>query len=464
MKYTIPKLLLILIISTFFIDAASANRIAIGHRGKNPGAKPTNPATLPRPLLTRDYPNPSPELVHLGQRLFFDRNGSGNRNIACSDCHDPRLGTTDNLSLPIGEGGEHLGPERNPGDARERVPRNAPQIFNIALFTTMFWDRRIEPTDGPKKFVAPSGDDFPEGFEFAGQAQAIHPFTSAAEMAGQMGENEIANAFADGNIPLGWALVVGRFMEDSSYLPDFKKAFPGEIFGEEDVTIVHIGKALFAYEDFAFRTINAPFNKYLQRDFGALSPNAIKGMNLFYGRGKCSTCHAGSLLTDEKTYNIGALNIVGKGDGEDLYGDDGRQRETGNPADFSAFRTPSLWNVADTAPYFHAGTALTLEEAVRWHVDMDSLKNYVDAVKRGDQVAILPMGGDVGHDDFLEVFRNPETIERIDAGNVLRGAKYKSLRDLSPQDIEYIVTFLREGLTDPTVSGSQVNFEVPQRD
>ena len=87
----------------------------------------------------------SPELVALGQALFFDKELSGNRNISCATCHHPVAGTGDALPVSLGEGGVGVGANREKVDAHF-IPRNAPHVFNggVTGINAMFWDSRVQ--------------------------------------------------------------------------------------------------------------------------------------------------------------------------------------------------------------------------------------------------------------------------------------------------------------------------------
>ena len=105
---------------------------------------------------------PDPAKVELGAQLFFDKILSGNVNISCATCHHALTDTGDGLSLPVGEGGRGLGVTRDTGaglDAvHERVPRNAPPVFNLGAreFTRLFHDGRVEPdVSQPSGFRSP---------------------------------------------------------------------------------------------------------------------------------------------------------------------------------------------------------------------------------------------------------------------------------------------------------------------
>ena len=104
---------------------------------------------LPAPLTDADFEPVRLEEALLGQKLFYDPILSGNREVSCATCHHPAFGTSDGLSLGIGDGGIGLGtarvadPENMP---EQRIPRNAPGLFNLGAqeFTVMFHDGRVE--------------------------------------------------------------------------------------------------------------------------------------------------------------------------------------------------------------------------------------------------------------------------------------------------------------------------------
>ena len=100
-------------------------------------------------LTSKDFQQFSDKQVEVGRLLFFDKILSGNRNISCSTCHHPHLGTTDQLSLGVGEGGVGIGPNRTTGSGsnriKRRVPRNAPALWNLGAreIDTLMHDGRI---------------------------------------------------------------------------------------------------------------------------------------------------------------------------------------------------------------------------------------------------------------------------------------------------------------------------------
>ena len=131
-----------------------------------------------------------------------------------------------------------------------------------------------------------------------------------------------------------------------------------------------------AYQMDTFTFLDSPWDRYLQGDEDALSPEALSGADLFYGPAGCADCHSGSLLSDMQFHNIGVPQ-VGPGKGNEEPYDYGRARETGDERDLFAFRTPPLRNVAITGPWMHNGAYGTLEAAVLHHLNpRNAVENY----------------------------------------------------------------------------------------
>lgn len=326
-----------------------------------------------------DGGTPDAAKVALGQMLFWDKILSGNKNISCASCHHGLAGTGDGLALPIGEGGVGLGVTRVAGPhrtgAEERVPRNAPPLYNKGAleFTIMFHDGRLfaDKTE-PSGFRNPAGSALPTGLDNALAAQAMFPVTSPAEMAGNKGENPIADAAAAKNLAGQdgiWAQLAERLQAIPQYVIMFDAAFTN-VTNSSDITFVHAANAIAAYEATAFRADNSPFDRYLNGDRRALSGDAEDGMALFYGEAQCSECHTGALQTDLEFHAIGIPQIgPGKGDGLQGLDDFGREQVTEDKADRYKFITPSLRNVALTGPWGHDGAYGTLRAIVEHHLD-----------------------------------------------------------------------------------------------
>lgn len=340
-------------------------------------AEPPGPP-LPSPLSDADFPPHSRAEIELGQLLFWDAELSGNRNIACASCHHPRFGTSDGVSLGIGEGGTGLGPERRAipeNHPEQRIPRNSPALWNVGArgFTALFADGRIEVDRArPQGFRTPMEDEMVAGFASLLSAQTMFPVLSNDEMAGHYDENKISTLVRQGRItgPDGaWAALAARVAAIPDYAERFGAAYR-EIAAGRAIGFTDISNAIAAYMTFDFRSDQAPFDALLRGE-AALEPRAQAGMALFYGKAGCATCHSGALLTDMRFHAMGEPQIgPGKAERfENHQRDTGRQRVSNDPADAFAFRTPSLRNVTLTAPYGHAGAYVDLAGYLRQHLD-----------------------------------------------------------------------------------------------
>lgn len=424
--------------------------------------KPNN--RLPDAPVDEDFydrGSPDQSKVELGRLLFFDKILSGNMNISCASCHHSLTGTGDGLSLPVGEGGRGLGVTRDLGvgaDAvHERVPRNAPPIFNLGAreFTVMFHDGRLEVDPSqPSGFRNPAGENLPSGLDNVLAVQAMFPVTSGAEMAGQPGENPIADAAASSNLagPGGvWEQLAERLKGIDGYVRRFMDVY--DLRSPDEITYVHAANAIAAFEASAWRADQSAFDQYLRGDRGALSASQRRGMRVFYRRkkGNCASCHSGPFQTDHSFRAIAMPQIgPGKGDGPSGLEDFGRERVTAEGADRFKFRVPSLRNVALTAPYGHTGSFDTLEAVVLHHFDaVQSLEQYDPGQAR------MLWRDDLAQKDFV-VMGDPILRGEIAAANEL------APRVLSEKDLADLLAFLHS-LTDPRSMDmrSDVPYEVP---
>jgi cytochrome c peroxidase len=199
--------------------------------------------------------------------------------------------------------------------------RNAPTVLNAAFFNQQFWDGRAESLE----------------------EQAQGPIQAGVEMA------------------MPPDLAVERLKSIKGYLPYFEAAFPDE---EDPITFDNIVKAIAAFER-TLITPNDPLDRYLLGDEDALSPLAKKGMETFEAV-NCVACHNGPMLSS------GFLMRFRHGE------DSGRMTITGDPADEFLFRVPTLRNLPLTAPYFHDGSAGTIEEAINIMANVQLNKELTD--------------------------------------------------------------------------------------
>ncbi|MDJ0631436.1 MAG: cytochrome c peroxidase [Rhodobacter sp.] len=399
-------------------------------------AAPAAALDLPAPLTDDDFLQFDRAQAELGQLLFYDKILSGNQNISCGSCHHHDLGSTDGLSLGIGEGGVGLGPARTAGTGanriKARIPRNAPALWNLAHkdIDALFHDGRLSISDlYGNGFNSPAEEYLPAGLKSLLAAQALFPVTSDNEMAGHPGENEIAGAVHD-RIDKAWPIIAERVRGIPEYVEMFAAAFD-HVDRAEDITIVEIANAIAAFEGTEFRNHDSAFDAYLGGEPEALDESQMRGMELFYTVG-CSGCHAGPMLTDNGFHAIG-LPQFGPGrtrPWDPMPRDVGRMGETDRLEDAYKFRTPSLRNVALTAPYGHNGAMPTLEAMVRHHADPRASQQGWTP----DMAALRPAPW-LAATDFV-IREDRIEMQRQLAVNELE------LPPLSDQDIADIVAFL----------------------
>ncbi|HEY6599430.1 MAG TPA: cytochrome c peroxidase, partial [Pseudomonadales bacterium] len=284
----------------------------------------------PLGLPASSGPAPSRAAVDLGRRLFFDRRLSFNGTLSCGMCHVPEQGFTQNeLATPVGFGGAS-------------VRRNAPALYNVAYRTRLFHDGR----------------------EGSLALQIWSPLLAANEMA---------------NPSIG--LVVERIAAMPAYSAEFQRAFGG---GPD---VESVGAALAAYER-GLLSANAPFDRWRAGDGAAMPAAAVRGFALFGDRG-CAACHSGALFTDEQYHDSGigyhaamhaqppselrlapgvVVSVARDALGPVAAANDlGRYEVTQLPDDRWRFRTPTLRNVAVTAPYMHDGSIATLADVIDYY-------------------------------------------------------------------------------------------------
>lgn len=226
---------------------------------------------------------------------------------------DTRLSGDGTLSCATCHDPEMAWAEHRPtseGIRKQLGERNSPTVLNSAYYRTLFWDGRAKSLE----------------------EQALGPIENPIEMGAKLEQ------------------VVARLNK----VPEYQRRFQ-EVFGTP-VTKAGIAKAIAAFE----RTIltgQSPYDRYQAGDRQALTEAQQRGLDIFMDTGECSTCHTPPLFTNGRFYNAGA-------DAKKPKPDPGRKNVTSKKRDFGRFRVPHLRNVADTTPYFHDGSAPTLEEAV----------------------------------------------------------------------------------------------------
>ena len=211
----------------------------------------------------------------------------------------------------------------------------------------------------------------------------------------------------------------------TDYARIFAQVYP-EIEQGREVGFTDISNAIAVFMEFEWRSDDSPFDAFL-RGQGDLPAQAAKGMDLFYGEAQCSTCHAGPFQTDHSFHAMGAPQL-GPGKVARFEGharDEGRFRVTGDPRDLYRFRTPSLRNVALTAPYGHAGAHRDLTAFLQAHTRGQPIYDRAQAL-----LPELP-----GAEDW-RILDDPEATKAVIAA--YEGPKVT----LSAEDISAIGAFL----------------------
>lgn len=377
-------------------------------------------------------------LYRFGEKLFFEKELSGNRNISCASCHRVDKYSGDGLALGIGEGAK-FGLKMHLAEGGI-LKRHTPVLINLGYtgIKKMFWDGRLSLRasgwNSPEEGINGSSPLYPEianNFSSALSAQAAFPLVSNAEMLGQPGDNEIADETE--NVKR-WELIVGRVLSSKlsrKYKAAIKKSYPK--IKREDLNISHLTNALAEYMTHFFSSYNTPYDEYLRGDESALDVQALKGMELFFQKARCALCHNGGHLTNFQFMSSGAPQIDRLGSETDF----GRAEASLRNRDQFLFKVPQLRNIALTAPYMHSGGIKTLEGVVEHYNNVETgIRSYSLTEELND---FYKSGVLVDEDPD----RNKLRYLQVRLTPFLVGLK------LTEEEKEDLVYFLREGLTDP---------------
>ncbi len=344
--------------------AASAGHADLGYLLRNAQQPPLG---LPRLTFPNDNPITAAKIA-LGRRLFFDRRLSFNQTVSCAICHVPEQGYANNeMATAVGVEGRS-------------VRRNSPTLFNVGQAELLFHDGR----------------------EHTLEQQAWGPLLAANEM---------------GNPSIGFVL------DNINRQPEYRKLF--QLAFGKPADMLTLGQALASYQ----RSLNAagsPFDLwYFRGQTEAISPEAQRGFALFIGRAGCAACHTikadHALFSDQQRHNTGIgyraamqgnpppqVTLVPGQAAEispELWralnpakpNDLGYYEISQNPADRWAYKTPTLRNVALTAPYMHDGSIPSLKEVLRFY-------NQGGAPNENLSPKIKPLGLTETELDYLEAF------------------------------------------------------------
>jgi len=257
------------------------------------------------PLESPRYIRPS--LVKLGQALAFDKILSGNRDIACTTCHLPAFSTGDDRSLSIGQGGIGFGPHRTI-QSGVFIARNAPPLFDIGAMKHLFWDGRVEIVHHGR-IDTPAGKDLTPQMrrvlEFGpASAIAMFPVENRDEMRGYS-SNDLGRLADDDNTGI-WSTLMKRIGQVPEYRRMFEQAYPGQRF--DRMTFAHAANAIGAFMVDRLTFSDTPWDRFLEGRDDALTPAQLAGAQTFLTL-KCSICHNGATLSDDKFHDVAVAQI-----------------------------------------------------------------------------------------------------------------------------------------------------------
>jgi cytochrome c peroxidase len=347
--------------------------------GQGGAAQQNDLLGLPPVPIPQDNPQ-TPEKIALGDKLFHDKRFSIDGTVSCANCHADNKAFTDNLQFSVGHGGL-------------TGTRNAPTVLNAAYYKSQFWDGREPDLEGQSK----------------------QPFVNPVE----------------GGLP-NHEPILKIVRSDPEYAKAFQTVFK---VGGNELTMDHVAKAIASFE----RTLvsgNSPFDRYyFGGDSKAMNEAQIRGFKLFTGQGRCVSCHIiekdNALFTDSRFHNIGIgigavlqdiprlteAFLTAKAQGGDVdkmvlsdkkTSELGRFAVTDDLGQIGAFKTPTLRNVALTAPYMHDGSLKTLKE-VMIHYNNGGVTNPADTPNPYLSGGIRPLNLIDSQMDDLVAFLNALT-------------------------------------------------------
>lgn len=255
--------------------------------------------------------------AQLGKLLFFDPLLSGNNKSSCASCHDPSKAFTDGYMKALDF------------DKTASLTRNTPTLLNVAYQKAFFYDGRA--------------------YQLEQQIfDVVHNKT------------EMRSTFQE---------VIEKLDKNTSYKQLFLQAFKGT--PDSNITSYSIQKAIMEYEK-TLVSMNSRFDQYLHGDKKKLNAHEINGYNLFAGKALCGSCHFLPLFngTVPPSYNDSEYEVIGvpADTSNQLLDDDkGRNAVTSLNEHLHAFKTPTVRNIALTAPYMHNGIYTNLEQVVEFY-------------------------------------------------------------------------------------------------
>ena len=398
----------------------------------------------------------------LGRMLFFDPILSGNRDQSCSTCHHPSHAGTDGRSLSVGTKAVEVDGVRMPGPDHTFIPRNALALWDLEQRQQIghaggFWDRRLVVEQG--RFVlydvgyAASEVPrlvLPQTLDSLVAAVSLLPVLDRDEMRGEVGEsasdgsdNELAMIF-DSDFEGVWKALMVRLLAIDGYRELFANSFPDT--PEAELHFAHAANAIGRFIRSEFQSTQTPWDRFVEGDDTALSPEALRGAGLFFGRADCASCHGDELMGDDAVHNYAIVPMATGPESDDEDVDLGAALRTNTEAtERYAFRTPPLRNVAQTGPWMHNGCYTSLKAVVMHkrapahalrHYDREQLSPEFRPQVHGASAIIEDVASHIGADVPLEIELSERDIDDLVAFlHSLSSPRIESLSELTPHGV-----------------------------
>jgi cytochrome c peroxidase len=330
-------------------------------------AEPVSILTLPGPRRSTESAEERRKLAEVGRRLFRDPRLSRGQVRSCTSCHDPARWFTDGRATPASlvPGGPSL--------------RHTPTLLYTSIQAVSMWDGSI---------LTP-------------QEQALHVIHQKAEM----------------------GLTDAELAAELAASPDYREALAD---GAGPPSTAKAARALAAFEIEALVPGDAPVDRLARGDVAALTADQRRGLDVFAGKGRCARCHVPPLFggSRPRDFSVPVFAVLGVPDapgGRAIDPDRGRALVTRRPADEHAFKTPTLRDVAMTAPYFHHGRYARLEDVVDFY-DRGGGRGLGLAVPNQDP-EVRPLALTVGEKRVLLVFLREALLDASPPARAMAAAR-----------------------------------------
>jgi cytochrome c peroxidase len=315
------------------------------------------------------YQNPHPELINVGKKIFESPHLSLNAGISCRTCHIDKFGSADGIPNAAAIFDRRVsqdelklsGPDRLMNHTK-LLPRNTLAFWGRGAknFDAFFWDGKISVED--KKIISQFGSRVPSKDLLVSAAHL--PVVEIREF---IDEDDYVQAHKEESVKVAQKVYKKIAQNLTEGEPESSKIIANYFHkNQKDLTYTDYAEAIAAFIRSDFKLKETKLERFAYQGKN-LSDNEIKGGLIFYGTGKCVTCHSGPHFSDFKYHAVAFPEL---GFGRNGFGIDyGRYNATFNTNDLYKFRTAPLFNVEKTAPYGHSGSVADIESSIYAHFD-----------------------------------------------------------------------------------------------